>query len=216
MDPLHFCIAVGPLAIYLLVLGIINLSRRPFVTSGGRDTAALGVAVGGFALAGPIELFLPDLAAQRFGPWVWLLLLMLYGLCLTLVVLLVRPRLVVYNTTVDQLRPILATVASELDKDARWAGECLVIPKLGIQLNVEAFSVLRNVQIVSAGPRQNYHGWQYLENELSKALRRINNVPNVSGFLFISCGVVIFSIATLWMLTDQQAVAQALNEILRR
>ena len=59
MDPLHLCIALGPLAVYLLLLGIINLMPRPFMTSGARDTAALSIAISGFVVAGPMELFLP-------------------------------------------------------------------------------------------------------------------------------------------------------------
>ena len=37
IDPLRFAIAIGPLAIYLLVMGIVNLMSRPFVTTGARD-----------------------------------------------------------------------------------------------------------------------------------------------------------------------------------
>ena len=69
MDPLHFCIAMVPLAVYLLMLGLLNLRRTPFVTSGARDAAAVGIgylgagrgwahgavfaAGGGVALRGP-------------------------------------------------------------------------------------------------------------------------------------------------------------------
>ena len=44
MDPLHFCIAIAPLAVYLLLLGVMNLRGRPFVTTGARDAAALALA----------------------------------------------------------------------------------------------------------------------------------------------------------------------------
>ena len=60
VDPLHLSIALGPLATYLMVLGVVNLSIRPFVTTGSRDTAALGLAISGLAIAGPMELFLPE------------------------------------------------------------------------------------------------------------------------------------------------------------
>ena len=109
-DPLHVCIALGPLAVYLFLLGLINLSRRPFLTTGARDAAALGVGISGFVVVGPMELFLPGAAANRFGGYVWLLLLAFYALCLTLWVLLLRPRLVIYNATAEQLRPVLAGV----------------------------------------------------------------------------------------------------------
>ena len=152
MDALHVCIALGPVAMYFLVLGVLNLSSRPFLTTGARDTAALGLAIAGFAVAGPMELFLPEKAAVEFGPFVWVLLLALYFLGLLLVVLLIRPRLVIYNTTGEQLRPVLAEVVARLDSDARWAGDSLTMPQLGVQLHVEPLIVMKNVQLIAAGP----------------------------------------------------------------
>ena len=67
MDSLHFCIAVVPLAVYLLMMGLLNLRRRPFVTTGARDAATLGIGVIGFVIAGPMELFFPEGAASQFG-----------------------------------------------------------------------------------------------------------------------------------------------------
>ena len=67
LDPLHLCIALGPLAVYLLVIGRINLSRSPFVTTGTRDAAALAVGIAGLAVAGPLELFVPYAAWVSFA-----------------------------------------------------------------------------------------------------------------------------------------------------
>ena len=83
MDPLHFCIAVGPFAVYLLLLGVMNLRGRPLVTTGARDAAALGIGLVGFVIAGPMQLFFPEGAASRFGGWVWLMLIVFYGLCVS-------------------------------------------------------------------------------------------------------------------------------------
>jgi hypothetical protein len=96
MDPVRLCVALGPLAIYLLVLGILNLGRRPFLTTGARDIAAVGIALGGLILVGPLELFMPKDVAFRYGQFTWLywaLLLSFYLSGLTLLVLSARPRL---------------------------------------------------------------------------------------------------------------------------
>src|SRR5690606_36270803 len=106
-----------------LLLGLIHLTRRPFMTSRARDAAALGVAISGFLLVGPMQLFMPQAAAERFGGYVWLLLLTFYSLVLSLTVLLMRPRLIIYNIPRDQLRAILAQVLNGLDPDVRWAGD---------------------------------------------------------------------------------------------
>jgi hypothetical protein len=215
MDPLHFCIALGPLAVYLFLLGVINLWGRPFLTTGARDSAAVGIAIAGFVAAGPMELFLPAAAATRFGGFVWLMLLAFYGLCLTLLVLLHRPRLVIYNVSAEQLRPALAEAVAELDKEARWAGDCLVLPNLGVQLHVDPLSVLRNAQLVAAGPRQSYVGWRQLELALAKSLRSSERATNPSGFLLVFAGLLIAGAITSWIALDRQGVAQSLAEMLR-
>ena len=80
-----------------------QLSGWPFVTTGTRDTAALGIGIIGLVIAGPMELFFPEEAASQFGGKVWLLLIAFYGLCVSLIVLLLRSRIVVYNITGNQL-----------------------------------------------------------------------------------------------------------------
>ena len=87
MDPVHLAVAFTPLAIYLLYLGVINLSRRPTVTTGVKNAGAMGLALVGFVAVGPMGLFVPDAAVFAFGPWLWLLLLAFYGLCVTLWIL---------------------------------------------------------------------------------------------------------------------------------
>lgn len=216
MDPLHLCIALGPLAIYFLLLGSLNLSRKPFVTSGARDAAALGIAIGGFVIAGPMELFLPEAAAVRMGIWVWPTCIAFYVLCLALAVLLMRPRIVVYNITVEQLRPSLADVVQQLDSEARWAGESLVMPNLGLQLTVEAQGMMKNVQLISAGSQQSFHGWRLLEAELAAVLRTVKGTRNPYGMSLVMFGLLMAGSVVFWLSRDPQGVAQSLGEMLRK
>jgi hypothetical protein len=198
-----------------VLLGIINVSRRPHVTTGARDSAALGVAIVGFMAAGPMELFLPEAAAIRFGGYVWALLLAFYALCLTLYVLLLRPRLIIYNTTIEQLRPILAQVVSELDREARWAGESLALPQLGVQLHLESFRTMYNAQLIASGPEQSYTGWRRLELSLAEALRETRSRPNLYGYAFVMVGVFLALFITVGMVSQPDSVAQALRDMLR-
>lgn len=216
MDSLHVAIALGPLATYLLVLGVINLSSRPLLTTGGRDAAALAIAIAGLVLAGPMELFLVEEAAVLYGGWVWAIMLAAYALLVVLVILLLRPRLVIYNITLEQLRPLLADVVARLDTNSRWAGESLVMPQLGVQLHVEAAPLLKNVQLVSSGPQQSLYGWRQLESELSAALRRTRTGPNPLGVSLLSFGVLMAVAITFVLARDPGSVLQALNEMLRR
>ena len=216
MDPLHFCIAVAPLSVYLLMLGYLNLRQRPFVTTGARDAGVVGIALLGFVVAGPMELFFPEGAASRFGPWVWVLMVVFYGLCVSLLVLLMRPRLVIYNVSLEELRPILTKVALGIDSKSRWAGDSLMLPTLGVHLHAESVDWLRNVQLSSGGSQQSFEGWRKLESELELALRKLAVRPNFIGVPMLLVSACFAVIAAAWMLSDQASVANALDNMLRK
>jgi hypothetical protein len=215
MDSFRLCLALGPVAVYVLLLGGVNLSRRPFLVSGMRDAAVLGLAVAGLVIVGPIELFFPHTAALFFGPSVWLLLLAFYGLCLLLVLLLLRPRLIIYNISADQLRPVLADVVNQLDSEARWAGDSLVLPTMGVQLHMDPLPTMRNVSLMSVGSNQNPLAWRRLETALTCALSRVEVGRNPRGLILITMGLLIVLALVLAVARDPQAVAQALFDMLR-
>ncbi len=220
MDPFRLCLAVGPIAVYLMLLGGIHLARRPFIVSGTRDAAALGLALAGLVAVGPLALFFPHDAATRFGPFVWLFLIVFYALCLVLALLLLRPRLVIYNVAADELRPILADLAPQLDSDARWAGDGLILPNMGIQLHMETFLLQRTISLMATGARQNYLGWRRLELSLTAALaaeelpRNVRNARILGGTL-LGIGVLLSLLLIFGVAHDPRAVAQGLFEMLR-
>jgi hypothetical protein len=219
MDPFRLSLALGPLAIYLMVIGAVNMFRRPFVVSGGRDTAALGLAISGLVIVGPAELFFPVRASLRFEPlpWmVWVLLVALYALSVVLVVLLLRPRLVIYNVSRDELRPILADLVAELDPEARWAGDSLALPNLGIQLYVDGLTAMRNVSLSAVGGNQSHQGWRRLEAALAAALSRLEVPRNPYALSLFSAGALLALLVVLTMAYDPQAAAQSLLDMLRR
>jgi hypothetical protein len=215
MDPFRLCLALGPLAAYFLLLGIVNLLRRPLVISGAKDTAALGLAVAGFVILGPLELFTPVEAAIRFGAFVWVLMIGLYLMGLVLLVLQMRPRLVIYNISIDELRPVLAELVPQLDPEARWAGDNLVLPTLQVQLHVDAVARMRNVSLVASGPNQNYLGWRRLELALAYALREVEVPRNPRGVGFTVVGAILLTILAIVVVQDPRAVAQAFEDMFR-
>lgn len=215
MDAFRLCLAMGPMAIYLLLIGAINLSRRPFLIWGARDTAVLGLAIGGLILAGPMELFLPVTATLRFGPYVWIFLVILYAMGLVLWVLTARPRLVIYNVSVSELRPVLADVVAQLDSEARWAGDSLLMPGLGVQLHMESFARLRNVALVSIGGGQMETGWRQLEQRLRQALAGCEVPRNLRALDLISAGSVILLFLAAVIYADPRAVARAMIDMVR-
>jgi hypothetical protein len=212
-DPFRLAIALVPLAAYLLLLALVNLRRRPFLTSGGSDLAALGVALTGLAFVGPLELFRPDAATTEFGNYIWPIMVMFYWLWVLLVILAGRPRLVVYNVSSEELHPVLAEAASRLDADSRWAGNSLSLPNLGVQLHLESFDLMRNVSLASSGSRQNLDGWRELARELAAALRPVRVKPNPRGVGFLLLALVLLAGSLASLVNHPNELAYAVEEV---
>lgn len=215
MDPLRFSIAVIPLAMYLALIGVINLRRRPFVTTGARDLAALAIGMAGLVVIGPMELFFPEGAAVRFGPWVWMLMLTFYGLCVSLVVLLMRPRLVIYNTSIDRVRPVITELANQLDPKSRWTSDSLIVPARKIHFFLDAVDWLGNVQLLAAGNRQSHEGWRALELGLRRSLGSYPHRAHPLGALFLVVAGLLIVGAVVWLQLERTDVAQLWRDMLR-
>lgn len=215
MQSFSFCLALGPLAAYLLVLGLMNLSRRPWVVAGSRETAALALGLAGFAIIGPMQLFMPEPAAARFGSLVWGLLVGFYALMVLLAILLARPRVVIFNIKLSQLRPILSELALRLDNQARWAGDNLALPQLRVQLHTEEFAALRNVSLVASGDEQSFSGWHRLEDALRAELRELTVSRNPPGLTLVLCSLIMLAAMLHKTLENPQALAQGLIQLLR-
>lgn len=215
IDPFRLCVALGPLAAYCLALGAVNSSKRPLVVHGARDAAALAAALAGLIVIGPLELFLPETAAMRFGGYVWLLLVAFYALICSLAILLSRPRLVIYNIAPDQLRPVLAELVPELDPQARWAGDALALPTLGVQLHLDALPATRTISLVASGEKQDLDGWRKLEKSLAAALREKAAAARRRGAAFLLVAGLLVALCLFASARDPQALAQGMRDLLR-
>jgi hypothetical protein len=140
---------------------------------------------------------------------------MLYALCLVLLLLTLRPRLVIYNISTDELRPILADLVPELDEQARWAGDGLALPNLGVQLHLDGQPAMRNVSLVATGPRQSHQGWRRLELALAEALGELEVARNPQAIGLLGAGALLALAVVLSVARDPQAVAQSLFDMLR-
>jgi len=198
---------------YLLLLGTVNLSRRSLLVSGGRDAAALALAVAGLVVVGPMELFFPFESTVVLGVFTWVFVLALYVLSVVLWLLLLRPRLVIYNISADKLRPVLAEVVNQLDPDARWAGDSLAIPGLGIQLFMDAYRPLRSVSLISAGGNQSHAGWRRLETSLRGAVARDETGRNPRGLILIFMALLLIACIVLAIAHNPEAVGHSLLDV---
>ena len=163
--------------------------------SGVFDGVMLAAAVSGLAVVGPLALLVPVTGGS---PWSWPVLAFLFALCVAVCVLVSRPRLVVYNITVEQFRPLVAEVVSTLDPKARWAGESAALPDRGFQLHIEGNGGLRTVSVVNVGERSSPEGWGEFTRRLRRAVRGLRVRRSPWGMLFgcLGCGLLV---AATWL-----------------
>ncbi|MEZ6070362.1 MAG: hypothetical protein R3C10_08790 [Pirellulales bacterium] len=222
MDPLRLAIALGPLGVYLLALGCVHLLRRPIVVEGSRDTAALALALSGFVAVGPIELFMPVQATLRFGTFAWLLMFSFYALLVFWVILSERPRLVIYNTSLDELRPVLSTLINRLDATHRWAGRSVTIPQLRLELYVSPSPLTRTVTVRSLAGVVDPQAWRlfYLAvRDAAAAGKAVDDssprrLTAIAGLLLIAGTLVTITAAAQWLREPAQ-LAQQFYEMFR-
>jgi len=214
MDTFSACLAFVPLAISVVLLGLVNLSRRPLIISGTRESLSLGLALMGLVIVGPMQLFMPQEAAVRFGEFVWLLLLGFYLLCLSLLIMLSRPRLIVYNIPAAELRVALDAAARRIDADTLWAGKALSLPLARVHLHVESFPPLGNVALLSTGDEQSLSGWKRLEVSLRETLSETAVPMQAHGFWMLLTGTMILTGLAFWVVDDPRTIAQGLERML--
>ncbi len=190
-----FWVAVLPLGIYVAALGWLHLRRRPTVLGGGQDLILLAAAVSGMVLSGPLALVQPALGA---APWATGMLLALFVLVVASGILVTRPRLVVYNMTVEQLRPVVAEVAIGLDSSARWAGESVALPARGLQVLMDGHGLARSVSVIAVGRRTSAEAWAEFARRIRQAGGTLRVRRNLWGGVLAALGAGIVCGAIGW------------------
>ncbi len=189
--------AALPLGCYLTLLGIVHLRRRPLAVSGAVDAACLAAG-----LSGCLAVGLSGFVVAGGPPWSWdvmgggwAVMGAVAVLLLALAILVSRPRLVIYNATVEQLRPAVAEVVLAIDPSARWAGETVAMPSFGLQVHIDGGSTMRNVTLVALGKRPSPEGWSEFTRRVrgSIGLLRVSSSP-WSG-LFLLGGILALGVA---------------------
>lgn len=183
-------VAMLPLAAYLAVIATLHLRRRPVILTGAWDAMLLAAGVSGLVIAGPLALLQPLTGAS---PWTAAALLAAFAIIVAFAILAARPRLVVYNVGLDQLRPLLVDVVARLDPDSRWAGEAAALPTRGLQLHLDSRGVARSVSIIAAGTRPSPETWAEFSRRLRRGLMRVRvpRSPWAIAFLGLAAAVVL-------------------------
>jgi hypothetical protein len=189
--------ALLPPATYLIAIGLLHLRRRPAAVAGGWDAAAVALAAAAAVIVGPLDLLLPSSVT---GAWRWGLGLACFALVAVTVQLATRPRLIVYNVSLEQLRPIVAQVATALDPAARWAGETVALPGRDVQVHLDGRGGMRSVSLVTLGSRTSPEGWADFSRRTRRAVRqlRVRPSPWAGPFLAAGAALVAAAVAAAW------------------
>jgi hypothetical protein len=109
---------------------------------------------------------------------------------------------------------VLAETARRLDPQARWAGDSLSLPTLGVSLHMECFEIMRHASLISSGGKQNAAGWKRLSAELRTQLAtlRVGRNPRALGLMLVAAALLVASI--LQMQAHPHEVAQSMHEML--
>jgi hypothetical protein len=205
LDAVPLWAALPPLGLYLLALGRLHLRPRPTAISGAWDFVFAAASLVGFAIVGPLALVAPATA----GPsWTMLMFLLVFVLLAAIGVLASRPRIVVYNITLDQLRPVVAEVTGGLDASARWAGESAALPSRDIQIHLDARGSMRTVSVIAVGSRTSPEGWSEFSRRLRQAVRGLRVRPSPWSAVFLAAGVLVLA-ATIWLAVRDRLFAAA-------
>ncbi|MFG0254629.1 MAG: hypothetical protein ACF787_05975 [Rhodopirellula sp. JB053] len=187
-DPFPATVAFAPLIIYLFVLAIIRIGGFTWVTTGGRDLAAVLAAVSGLVVIGPMELFFPNATASFLGAWVWIPLLLLYFLFACLMILGVRAKLITYGRTAEEVFPAMARAARSIDPAAAINNEQwqIHLPTQGVHLRLESSPGHDCVSVLAFEPTLTPSFWHSLQSKLRDELRATSPPRPRRGWALLS------------------------------
>lgn len=192
LDRLPLWAACVPLGLYFVLLGTAHLRRRPVAISGVWDQTLLAAGVAGFVAAGPLAVVQPAIGTT---PWSGILLVALAALAVAAGVVVARPRLVVYNVTLEQMRPLVVDVVSGLDAAARWAGGTAALPTRKLEIRIDGHGPTRTVSVVAGGERPPAEEWSEFCGRLRRGLGGLPVRMTAWGGGFLAIGVAILLVA---------------------
>ena len=183
--------ALIPFSFYLLFLGIINLSPKPLMLTGRQDLIALSLGISGLVIVGPLQILLPQAGIIRFGMHVWYPLVVLYIFGVLWLLILSRPRLVLYNVNQDDF----ANILSHLMEREGWANlrneNVVLINNLGIQFEILPVVLMKNVTLRATHNKQSNTGWREFHQSLQRELHSHHSLRNGFGWIYLAAGLMV-------------------------
>lgn len=208
MTPFTCIVGFLPLTLYFLYVSRLNSYSHPVVVSGTKDNVALALGLSGFVLVGPGQLIMPVGALIDKGLLAWILLLALYLLLVLFFSGFLRHRIVLYNTSPEQVRSLIAELAFRKELEIQWLGDTLDLPKLGVHLTMETMPLFCHVSLVASGKQGQPGGWSQLETSLREVVVASPSGTKTAFRFFFAISLVMLVIITLVGTCCSEAVLQ--------
>ena len=203
-------INIAPIALYFLVLGLLNSQPRPRLVSGRNDFIALTLVFVPM-LVWPVPLLL----AHNLWP---LLLVGLLALAAAFLALLPAKRSswVIYNITEPRCRRHLEHALACLHPDYRRRDGGYWIPSHQLSIHVASFAPLRNVTLYIRLNRKNPPVviLDRLRDNLEAQLHVLGLLPSPTGACLLLVGVLLLMLP-LWMINHHaDVIVEAITHLL--
>lgn len=215
MDPrdqvvfiLQVVLALGPIAVYFLGLGLVNSQSRPFLISARMDFTLLA---GAFV---PLVL-VPGFALVSHGHG-WIAVLVLAGvLALFTVMLPARGTTwVVYNVGSDQFHRLLERACRRQGWKLRSDGDLLIVDPIGLHLTRHGISWLRNVSIQLQGARRQSVEARQLMAALRDELAGESMLPSPTGASLVVIGASLLGLPMWYLFSHMDQIVDVVRQIL--
>jgi len=207
---LKLLVLVGPVAVYFIVLGLLNSQPSPRLINARQDFLLLTVVVCP-ALLTPI----PALWSRGYGS-VLLPALALAALAMWALLPAADSGWVVYNLSAARARALAERALRGLGWRYRNAGGTLLVEDRGLEIRFSSLPVLRNVtlHLSFADQSRRAETAAALRDRLDADLARQQLLPSLAGSCLMLLGVGLM-ILPLWMMTrHSDAIAQVVSRLL--
>jgi len=178
---LQVLLTVVPVAMYFLMLGLVNSQRRPYFVSGRRDFLILALVFS--------PVLIRPLWWLAAASWPIFAVVMMLGAALFWLVLPKESTSwVIYNVSNHQFHRVLERALRGLGVQWRWRHDRIEFEDSSLEIAVSGFALLRNVTVYLKGEPSDEPLIHKISAALEGELGHVRSRPATTGVVFLIIG----------------------------
>jgi hypothetical protein len=202
---LQLIIALGPLAVYFLGLGLVNSQAHPCLVRARSDFVLLAIAFVPVIVA-PILLLV-----QNGHPIIALAVVAAVAGLFAMLLPRSNGNWVVYNIGITQCRRVLERSCRRLGWSLSVSDDTIEIAPAGLTIHQSSIPWLRNVSIRVQGSEQSA---DRLMDALGCELQRESMLPSPTGASLVVIGAALLGVPMYYLLNHMNAIVDVVKHIL--